>query len=61
MIYNSYCQMVDKICFEVIPDYKPFKVIAITGDYAVDDSEPMIIPAIQLTIKINFGGQNADS
>lgn len=59
--YNEYCQMIDKISFEVIPDYKPTKVVVIVGEYAKDDSSPVIIPPIQLKIKINFGGQDAGS
>lgn len=37
-IKNSYTAMIERLCFEVIPDYKPPVQVILTGRYANGDT-----------------------
>lgn len=58
-IRNSYTMMIERLCFEVIPDFKPPVQVKITGRYAVGDTQTEVVVKvptnpIQFTIKMEM-------
>ena len=59
---NEYCDLIDKVCLEVIPGYKVIPKLTVKGDYEPNPSTRKHgVPACAINIKIKIGGNHGDS